>query len=138
MEENIPDRKDFILKKFKEADKDTENINSAKDRDKIRELNLNQGRIPEFNSNKDNKNNRSRSLVKNRNRKDQAAITSASEILGYWPKREEFDIEHLNDAELEIAELEFLENDSPEEIKLKHNVLKVYNAQLEERELRKR
>lgn len=98
----------------------------------------NAGRIPEFTSSKDNKNNRSRSLVKNRNRKDQTAITSASEVLGYWPKREEFDVEYSNDAELEIAELEFLEDDTPEERKLKMDILKVYNAQLDERHIRKK
>ena len=120
------------------TDKQKEQANANKDKEKIKELSLTQGKVPELINNKDNKNNRSRSLVKNRNRKDQAAITSASEILGYWPKREEFDIEHLNDAELEIAELEFLDTDSPEERQLKQNVLRVYNAQLEERELRKK
>ena len=105
---------------------------------KIKVLSQNVGKIPEFTTNKDNKNNRSRSLVKNRNRKDQTTITSASEVLGYWPKREEFDIEYLNDAELEIAELEFLDDDTKDERELKMNVLKVYNAQLEERERRKK
>jgi transcriptional adapter 2-alpha len=113
-------------------------LNGQRDRERIKLLTEGQGKLPDLTSNKDNKNNRSRSLAKNRNRKDQVPINSASEILGYWPKREEFDIEYLNDAELEIAELEFLENDTPEEIKLKHNVLKVYNAQLEEREKRKK
>jgi transcriptional adapter 2-alpha len=136
-EDYLPNE-DEIFYKGNTIDKQKEQINANKDREKIKELSLTQGKIPELISNKDNKNNRSRSLVKNRNRKDQAAITSASEILGYWPKREEFDIEHLNDAELEIAELEFLETDSAEEKLLKQNVLRVYNAQLEEREMRKK
>lgn len=91
-----------------------------------------------MNSNKDPKNHTSRSIVKNRNKKDQINITSASEIVGFWPKREEFDNEYLNDAELEIAEIEFMEDDTKSEIDLKLNVLKVYNKQLEEREKRKR
>jgi transcriptional adapter 2-alpha len=136
-EDYLPAEGDIIYIKYA-IDSNMENINAGKDREKIKELSSSQGKIPETNINKDNKNNRSRSLVKNRNKKDQAAITSASEILGYWPKREEFDIEHLNDAELEIAELEFLDTDSPEEKELKQNVLRVYNAQLEERELRKK
>ncbi len=98
----------------------------------------NAGKVPEFTTGKDNKNNRSRSLVKNRNRKDQTSIKSASEVLGYWPKREEFDVEYSNDAELEIAELEFLEEDTPEEYRLKMDILNVYNAQLDERQLRKK
>jgi transcriptional adapter 2-alpha len=116
--------------------KDEENL--KREREKIKELTHTQGKLPELTPNKDNKNNRSRSLAKNRNKKEQTPINSASEVLGYWPKREEFDIEYLNDAELEIAELEFLDNDTPEETRLKHNVLKVYNAQLEEREKRKK
>jgi len=98
----------------------------------------NKGSIPDFNSNKESKNIRSRSLVKNRNRKDQKNIYTAEEILGYWPKREEFDVEYLNEAELEIADLEFLEEDTQEEIDLKLNVLRVYNMHLEEREARKK
>lgn len=112
--------------------------NSDIEKEYIKKLSQSQGKIPEFTSNKDNKNNRSRSLVKNRNKKDQNTIQSASEILGYWPKREEFDIEYLNDAELEIAELEFLDDDTKDERELKMNVLRVYNAQLEERERRKK
>jgi hypothetical protein len=112
-------------------------VNTQRDRDKINYLTQHAGKLPDLTTNKDNKNNRARSLTKNRNRKDQIQINSASEILGYWPGRGEFDIEYLNDAELEIAELEFLDTDTPEETKLKHNVLKVYNAQLMERQKRK-
>lgn len=113
-------------------------INEKNEREKIEEISKLQGKIPELSANKDNKNNRSRSIAKNRNKKDQTTITSASEILGYWPKREEFDIEFLNDAELEIAELEFLDDDTENDRNLKLNVLKIYNAQLEEREKRKK
>jgi hypothetical protein len=120
------------------SDKRKDNANQLRDREKIKNLTETQGKLPDLSPNKDNKNNRARSLAKNRNRKDQVPINSASEILGYWPKREEFDIEYLNDAELEIAELEFLETDTAEEKRLKHNVLKVYNAQLIEREQRKK
>jgi transcriptional adapter 2-alpha len=138
IDEFLPRDYDIIYSTKFKSDANKEHANAERDRKKIMEVSHNQGKIPELNLNKDNKNNRSRSLVKNRNRKDQAAITSASEILGYWPKREEFDIEHLNDAELEIAELEFLDTDSVEERQLKQNVLRVYNAQLEEREMRKK
>lgn len=117
---------------------DLKKTNEKKEREKIEDISKTQGKIPELNANKDNKNNRSRSLAKNRNKKDQTTITSASEILGFWPKREEFDIEFLNDAELEIAELEFLDDDTENDRNLKLNVLKIYNAQLEEREKRKK
>jgi transcriptional adapter 2-alpha len=130
----VPSEKDFIIN----GDQRKIENNKQREEEKIKILNQNVGKVPEFTTNKDHKNNRSRSIIKNRNRKDQNAITSASEILGYWHKREEFDIEYLNDAELEIAELEFLEDDTESERKLKMNVLKAYNAQLDEREKRRK
>ena len=132
---NIPDDKDVIP-----FNKNENVIRDNKDREEriMEESKKNQGKIPELTSNKDPKNNSSRSIVKNRNKKDQNNITSASEIVGFWPKRDEFENEYLNDAELEIAELEFLEDDTKSENELKLNVLRVYNKQLEEREKRKR
>lgn len=90
--------------------------------------------------NKEGRFNSSRSIIKNRNRKDQNANinTTANEIIGYWPKREDFDIEYLNDAELEIAEIEFQDDNTQTEKDLKLNMLKVYNSELDEREKRKR
>jgi transcriptional adapter 2-alpha len=137
--ENENKNEDFMkLNSEKILNEEMEKINNEKDAKKIEEIIKHQGKIPELAANKENKNNRSRSLAKNRNKKDQTTITSAAEILGYWPKREEFDVEFLNDAELEIAELEFVEDDTEKDINLKLNVLKVYNAQLEEREKRKK
>lgn len=133
----LPNEKEIILKL-----RDGTIIPGRNDKNKEKEsevkIGLPQGSIPEFTTAKDNKNNRSRSIVKNRNKRDQSEISSASEILGYWPKREEFDVEFVNDAELEIAELEFLDDDTESEKNLKLNVLKVYNLQLEEREKRKK
>lgn len=88
---------------------------------------------------KDIKNtNRSRSLTKNRYKKENKTLISNDEISGYWPKREEFDVEFFNDAELDIGELEFFEDDTQEDIDLKLSVLQIYNMQLNEREERKR
>ena len=56
---------------------------------------------------------------------ENAMMTSASEILGYWPKREEFDIEYLNDAELELSELEFHDDDTKEERNAKMKILQI-------------
>lgn len=145
--DRLPDAKDFIIKRDCSNIRNSTEIsiidsirkeNEDKEMKKIEEISKNQGKIPELIPNKDNKNNRSRVVAKIRNKKDQTTVTSASEILGYWPKREEFDIEFLNDAELEIAELEFLDDDTESERNLKLNVLKIYNAQLEEREKRKK
>jgi transcriptional adapter 2-alpha len=143
IKDNMPNERSCILQKDslgyeKHTNTKKDSENSGLDEEKIKKISQNAGKIPEFVTNKDHKNNRSRSLIKNRNRKDQTTITSASEILGYWPKREEFDVEFLNDAELEISELEFMDDDTNEERELKINVLKAYNAQLEEREKRRK
>lgn len=53
------------------------------------------------------------------------------------PLREEFDVEYDNEAELLLAEMEFLNEDIPEEIKIKNNILEIYNKRLEERAKRK-
>lgn len=103
----------------------------------------NQGKIPEFTTSANGTHvlNRSRSLIKNRHKKkneENAMMTSASEILGYWPKREEFDIEYLNDAELELSELEFHDDDTKEERNAKMKILQIYNRELDERAKRKK
>lgn len=143
VEHPLPSQEDVIICNSRTSDfsyNDSRNLDNQKREDELREIVINkQGLIPENLLNKDNKNNnRSRSIVKNRNRKDQKNVTTADEIIGYWPKREEFDVEFLNEAEIEIAELEFLEEDTPEDRELKLNVLQIYNMHLAEREARKK
>jgi hypothetical protein len=58
-------------------------------------------------------------------------------VLGYQPKRGDFDQEYDMDAELLLADMEFHEDDTPENTKLKENVLELYNARLDERIRRK-
>lgn len=60
------------------------------------------------------------------------------DVLGYMPLREEFDIEYDNDFELYLAEMEFNEEDTEEEIKTKNVILEIYNKALLEREKRKK
>lgn len=119
-------------------DSDINQDNEEKEKELKDKIKKTQGKIPEFTSANTHTLNRSRSLIKNRNKKEQKVITSASEILGYWPKREEFDIEYQNDAELEVSELEFNDDDTPEMRELKMNILKIYNSQLDERFKRKK
>eukprot|EP00616_Rhizochromulina_sp_CCMP1243_P003341 CAMPEP_0118984516 /NCGR_PEP_ID=MMETSP1173-20130426/37931_1 /TAXON_ID=1034831 /ORGANISM="Rhizochromulina marina cf, Strain CCMP1243" /LENGTH=513 /DNA_ID=CAMNT_0006935181 /DNA_START=97 /DNA_END=1634 /DNA_ORIENTATION=+ len=59
-------------------------------------------------------------------------------LLGYMPLRGDFDAEHDNDAETLLAEMEISPTDPPEELKLKLEVLRIFNARLDERERRKR
>lgn len=63
---------------------------------------------------------------------------NCNEILGYLPKRGDFEQEYDMDAELLLADMEFFEDDTPENIELKNNVIELYNARLDERIRRKK
>uniref|UniRef100_A0A1D1XW14 Transcriptional adapter n=2 Tax=Anthurium amnicola TaxID=1678845 RepID=A0A1D1XW14_9ARAE len=62
---------------------------------------------------------------------------SITELSGYNPKRQEFDPEYDNDAELSLSEMEFKETDSETDRELKLRVLRIYNSRLDERKRRK-
>lgn len=62
---------------------------------------------------------------------------NSSDITGYHAKRNEFDPEYDNDAEIPLAEMEFGPNDTPEEYALKVRMLNIYNDRLAERARRK-
>ena len=80
----------------------------------------------------------SRSVVKKRQRKGKDNTKTENELLnGFWPKREDFDIEYKNDAELIISEIEFTDETSEAEKNSKLEMLKIYNCELKERNLRK-
>lgn len=51
---------------------------------------------------------------------------SMTEISGYNAKRQEFDPEYDNDAELSLAEMEFKETDTEIDRELKLRVLRIY------------
>jgi transcriptional adapter 2-alpha len=51
---------------------------------------------------------------------------------GWHPKRFEFEPEWDNDAETSIADIEFREEDSPQEVAAKLRLLEIYNLRLDE------
>lgn len=53
---------------------------------------------------------------------------SLMELSGYNEKRQEFDLEYDNDAELLLADMEFKETDTLEEHELKLRVLHIYSS----------
>lgn len=61
-----------------------------------------------------------------------------SDLPGFIPLREDFDIEHENDAELLLADMEFTDEDHPSERELKLQVINIFNKKLESRNKRKR
>lgn len=63
--------------------------------------------------------------------------TAKVETSGYLRYRDEFDPEFDGEAELPIANLEFLESDPPELISAKIRMLQIYNERLTEREARR-
>ena len=92
------------------------------------------GKIPELpNQQEKNRKRNGRSVMRNYRSGNISGINSAAEILGYLPKRDELEIEFLNDAELPLAELEFLDEDTELDKKIKNDVLIAYNYELDER-----
>ena len=59
-------------------------------------------------------------------------------MLGYLPKRGDFEQEYDMDAELLLADMEFFEDDTPQNVELKNSVIELYNARLDERIRRKK
>lgn len=60
------------------------------------------------------------------------------ELQGYMPRRYEFETEHENEAEQNVKDMVFNEDDTQEEIDLKVMVLDIYNSRLDKRQERKR
>ena len=69
---------------------------------------------------------------------NQQAKQNCQEVLGYLPKRGDFEQEYDMDAELLLADMEFFEDDTPENIELKNSVIELYNGRLDERIRRKK
>lgn len=60
------------------------------------------------------------------------------EIAGYMPGRKEFEYEYENDAEQLVKDIEFLSDDTPEDVLLKSAILNIYNLVLDRRLERKK
>jgi len=71
-------------------------------------------------------------------RPEDTAEMSGAELAGFMPRRGDFDVEHENDAEETIGDMEFLPGDSEEDRKVKLKVLAIYNEKLDKREARKK
>lgn len=58
--------------------------------------------------------------------------------MGYMPKRGDFDQEYDADADTLLADLEYFDDDTEQDIKLKNDVISLYNARIDERIRRKK
>jgi transcriptional adapter 2-alpha len=65
-------------------------------------------------------------------------IKKHNDLAGFMPLRGDFDVEHDNDAELILADMEFLPDDHPSETELKLKIIEIYNSKLDERARRKK
>ena len=95
------------------------------------------GYIP-FNNDDNNQVNRSINISRNNSKSEHINNNinqNAYNTLGYWPKRQEFDVEYNNDAEIELMEVDFKENEKLNEIYNK--ILNDYNNILNKRDERK-
>ena len=136
----IPNESDIILTSDKKINEEILEKNNKIDNLKKENLEkYNNSNFIETNLNEKANNIKKRNsrTTKNSNRNSNG-INSAEEIVGYWPKRDEFDIEFLNDAELELAELDFYDDENEDYKKIKFDVLTAYNYQLDEREIRRK
>merc|ERR1711865_85155 len=70
--------------------------------------------------------------------KEEAKNVPGAELAGYMPLRGEFDVEWDNDAELILADMEFVEGEPQAERDLKLKILEIYNSKLDERAARKK
>ena len=92
-------------------------------------------------SSDNNQSNRAININRNNNKSEHSNTIlpqNACNTLGYWPKRNEFDVEYKNDAELELMEIEYKEN-NPQNINDMYNKILInYNNILGKREERKK
>ena len=71
-------------------------------------------------------------------RPEDTALLPGANLMGFMPRRGDFDIEWENDAEEALADMEFTQADSPHDRQLKLQVLEIYFQKQEEREKRKK
>ena len=106
----------------------------------LNKIKQNIGYIPFIENSKQN-----RSLSKNSNFKNDSQDRGRHtpnqniyDILGYWEKRKDYDVEFKNEAEIQMSEIEFRENDTKDNSYINYKNLKNYNNILDEREERKK
>ncbi|PVU86187.1 hypothetical protein BB560_006798, partial [Smittium megazygosporum] len=83
------------------------------------------------------KKNQSDTKQDSRPQKPISSLPSNHEVSGYMPGRKEFEEEYDNDAEQVIKDMNFNEDDIPEERELKLTILQIYNSKLDKRAERK-
>ena len=112
--------------------------NKKEENKNILKIEENIGYIPFSENNKPNRSISKNIIKKDDQGKNKPINQNIYDTLGYWEKRKDFDVEFKNEAEIQLSELEFREEDSPSQIRVNFKCLKNYNNVLDEREERKK
>ena len=118
--------------------------NKAEENKYMNKIKQNIGYIPFSENNKQNRSISKNNIKKDDQDKNKHVNQNVYDILGYWEKRKDYDVEFKNEAEIQMSEIEFHENDNKdnidnkEEININYKNLKNYNNILDEREERKK
>eukprot|EP01006_Ploeotia_vitrea_P041768 TRINITY_DN66571_c6_g1_i2.p1 TRINITY_DN66571_c6_g1~~TRINITY_DN66571_c6_g1_i2.p1 ORF type:complete len:719 (+),score=379.88 TRINITY_DN66571_c6_g1_i2:58-2214(+) len=80
---------------------------------------------------------KSRSKQKKKKESSSKPKTGLAQLVGFMPKRGDFDTEYENDAELILADMQFKPEDTQLERELKLKVIEIYNSKLDQRAERK-
>ena len=112
--------------------------NKKEENKNILKIEENIGYIPFSENNKPNRSISKNIIKKDEQGKNKPINQNMYDSLGYWEKRKDFDIEYKNEAEIQLSELEFNDEDTPAQIRINYKNLKNYNNILDEREERKR
>jgi transcriptional adapter 2-alpha len=110
----------------------------------MNKIKQNIGYIPFSENNKQNRSVSKNNIKKDDQDKNKHVNQNVYDILGYWEKRKDYDVEFKNEAEIQMSEIEFHEKDindnidNKEEININYKNLKNYNNILDEREERKK
>jgi len=79
-----------------------------------------------------------RDKQKDTGKKKERQELPGADLAGFMPLREDFEIEYEDNAEVLLADMEFSPDDHPSERELKLQIVKIYNAKLSQRDMRKR
>ena len=112
-------------------------INKKEENNYLSEIQKNIGYIPFSENNKPNRS-ISKNIKKDNQDVNKPINQNVYDNLGYWAKRKDYDVEFRNEAEIQLSELEFKDEDTQTQIKNNYKCLQNYNNVLNEREERKK
>ena len=133
----LPDDKLIILNTNNKCSKNISLSNKKKETLYTDKIKQNIGYIPFSENNKSNRSLSKNNIKKDENDKSKPVNQNMYDILGYWEKRKDYDVEYKNEAEIQMSEIEFNENDNKDKLDINYTSLRNYNNVLDEREERK-